>query len=305
MTAAVQPTSPLRRVSMPPTLRWGLPAVFFAAALTSQDHPRTCLAICAVGLVALLVGAAPVFLQHRSWRPGLLLDDRGAVATEFVIIIIPFLLLLFGIMQLALASVARILVGHAAFTAARAAIVVLPEEDYEGEAVNALGTGSSDVEADFGSSKKLSDIRRAAAITLAPISPSILDKTLYSGKVSVASAIDGKIAGVGGSTLTAAWRSLQKLPYALLATNVRLEDSTGHAKTSFAYDEVIQVRVTYIFQCRIPFANRFMCKTLMGLPSEVRDRLSGVSLAALAGVGQPGYFLALNAIHALPNQGRP
>lgn len=305
MTTAVPPASPVRRTSLPPLLRWGLPPVFFAAALTSQDHARTCLAICAAGLVALLAGVWPVLLCRRSRCPRLLLDDRGAVSTEFVIIIIPFLLLLFGIMQLALASVARILVGHAAFTAARAAIVVLPDEAYEGEAINALGAGSSDVESDFGSSKKLSDIRRAAAITLAPISPSLLDTTLYSGKVSVATAIDGKLAGVGGSTLTATWRGLQKLPYSLLATNVRLEDAAGQAKTSFAYDEVIQVRVTYIFQCRIPLANRFICKTLLGLPGEVRDRLSGVSLAALAAVGRPGYFLALSATHALPNQGRP
>lgn len=301
----VPPVSPVRRTGMVPLLRWGLPTVFFAAALTLQDHPRTCLAICATGLVALLIGTAPGLLHRRALFPGLLQDDRGAVSTEFVIIIIPFLLLLFGIMQLALASVARILVGHAAFTAARAAIVVLPDEAYEGEAINSLGAGSSDVESDFGSSKKLSDIRRAAAITLAPVSPSFLDPTLYSGKVSVESAIDGRIASVAGSTLTATWRGLQKLPYALLATNVRLEDGAGNAKTSFAYDELIQVRVTYIFQCRIPLANRFMCKTLLGLPAEVRDRLSGVSLAALAAVGQPGYFLALSATHALPNQGRP
>ncbi|MGZ3441497.1 MAG: TadE/TadG family type IV pilus assembly protein, partial [Polyangia bacterium] len=56
------------------------------------------------------------------------LGQSGAAAAEFVIVVIPFLLTLFGVMQMALASMARVLVSYSAFCAARAAIVFVPAE---------------------------------------------------------------------------------------------------------------------------------------------------------------------------------
>src|SRR5439155_14029716 len=56
------------------------------------------------------------------------LGQSGAAAAEFVIIVIPFMLMLTALMQLALASLARVLVSYAAFAAARAAIVIVPAE---------------------------------------------------------------------------------------------------------------------------------------------------------------------------------
>ena len=54
------------------------------------------------------------------------LGQSGAAAAEFVIVVIPFMLMLTGLMQLALASMGRVLVSYAAFCAARAAIVIVP-----------------------------------------------------------------------------------------------------------------------------------------------------------------------------------
>ena len=62
------------------------------------------------------------------------LGQSGAAAAEFVIVVIPFLLTLFGVMQMALASMARVLVSYSAFCAARAAIVFVPAEPKGGGA---------------------------------------------------------------------------------------------------------------------------------------------------------------------------
>ena len=49
-------------------------------------------------------------------------DQTGAAAAEFVITVMPFFFLLFGVMQMALVSMAKVSVGYAAFCAARAAV---------------------------------------------------------------------------------------------------------------------------------------------------------------------------------------
>jgi Flp pilus assembly protein TadG len=57
---------------------------------------------------------------------------RGVVAVEFIVAIIPFILMMTGVVQLALISVAKIATHYAAACAARAAIVVVPEEEEHG-----------------------------------------------------------------------------------------------------------------------------------------------------------------------------
>ena len=55
--------------------------------------------------------------------------ERGVVSVEWLIACPPFLVVVMGIMQYALASQARVAVEYAAFSAARAAVVWLPRED--------------------------------------------------------------------------------------------------------------------------------------------------------------------------------
>jgi TadE-like protein len=85
--------------------------------------------------------------------------ERGVVSVEFLIASAPFFVVLMGVMQYALASVARVSVEYAAFSAARAAVVWLPREEE--------GTGG--------------DPSTAAAFPLIPLSPEV-----DHGKVSVA-----------------------------------------------------------------------------------------------------------------------
>lgn len=86
---------------------------------------------------------------RRALRP------RGSVAIEFIIAIIPFLMILTGVIQLALISVAKLTVHYAAVCATRAAIVVLPENEELGRDVNT------------------ENIRDAAVYAILPIAPAI------------------------------------------------------------------------------------------------------------------------------------
>ena len=54
-------------------------------------------------------------------------DARGAVLTEFVVALMPFLMLFFVCAQYSIIAVAKILTQHAAFMGARAAMVVCPD----------------------------------------------------------------------------------------------------------------------------------------------------------------------------------
>lgn len=114
----------------------------------------------AVSLVAMTGRGVVRFGKQRQE-----LGESGAVMTEFVIVLMPFLLVLFGIMQMAMISMGRILVSYAAFAAARAAIVIVPEQRND-ELPNKLNTNLM-------ASSKISAIRNAAAYAMIPSSPPI------------------------------------------------------------------------------------------------------------------------------------
>jgi hypothetical protein len=107
--------------------------------------------------------------------------------------------------------------------------------------------------------------------------------------------------GAGGAIL----RSLRKLVYARIGTVVTLLDEKGNFKSKFEWNEPIRVRVTYLFYCQIPLANRFAGHAFYDLPnSTVADMATG-PLKGFEIVGLPGYFMALTAEHVMTNQGKP
>jgi hypothetical protein len=403
------------------------------------------LALVATALMRLFVGLGRAAML--SLRRPRALGQSGAASAEFVIVVIPFLLLLFGIMQMALASLARVLVSYSAFAAVRAAIVFVPEENGS-ESANQVGSGG-DSASDFKDSKKATLMRTAAAYALIPASPSIdtvvadaarnlpgylggralhglspsdflqgklaglaqplvdafnqkaqeelgqlaqglisrsgaeraisdwinqqpglgasdkqalaaaatryLTSQLSSGQQSgtgqlgdavkgavadtlsgplagfkdqVDSAVAGALSGLGNATGGAQYsvaraldqgfgsdidgaggallRSLRKLIYARLATTVTLIDpKSGKYKSSFGWGDPITARVTYLFYCQIPLANRFAGKAFYDLPAGASSDLAAGPLGALSTVGIPGYFMILQAQHTMVNQGKP
>lgn len=392
------------------------------------------------------------------------LGQSGAAAAEFVIVIIPFMLMLTALMQLALASMGRVLVSYAAFCAARAAAVIVPMAPKEVEGVkakagqavtdeleNKVGYGAN-TRTDFSISTKASLIRNAASYALIPASPAIdvvvqdttqnwgdylqnrlkygldpvkylqgllgdlagvpsaivdgladqikdaikggldsadakdqakkkldawIDSTVkdpaqrdklkkaadgyidkYKGsaesptgslgnwvkdqingtlsgplekfKDKVNGAVDGALSGMGGAGGAGGFkggsvdraldvgfgagtdgaggaivRSLRKLVYARMGTVVTLLDEKGNFKSKFEWNEPIRARVTYLFYCQIPLANRFAGKPFYNLADGTVADLATGPMKGLTILGIPGYFLTLTAEHTLVNQGKP
>jgi hypothetical protein len=390
------------------------------------------------------------------------LGQSGAAAAEFVIVIIPFLLMLFGVMQMALASMARVLVSYSAFCAARAAIVFVPAEPKSGgastgsplplpvatlnEEAGTVGKGNDNL-TDFTTSSKAALIRNAASYALIPSSPAIdvvvkdtvtnwpqywvnrvghglspldyvkstindlkdypsqvvdalndklkesisdiatkgadatkkelddwvkgqnlspqkeaalkaavdkfvddqakagasaaggwvtnginntLDGPLSQYKDQISKWAQGAAQGAGGNlggnfngyavdrALDAGFgsgtdgpqgallRSLRKLIYARMATVVTLHDAkTGELKTKFEAEDPIKAKVTYLFYCQIPLANRFAGHAFYDLPDQTVMAMTTGPLGPAAMVGIPGYFMTLTAEHTLTNQGKP
>lgn len=426
----------------------------------------------AVGTLVARLGAGLVRGAVLAVRRPRQMGQSGAAAAEFVITVVPFLLLLFGVMQMAMASMARVLVSYSAFCAARAAIVFVPEapaevegnvqkvftgtvkQAFTSEMENKVGAGS-DTRTDFSVSAKAALLRNAAAYALIPASPSIdvvvadtargwpqywtnrlhnglspidwikstigdlgsypsavldsfsdqvkdaiknvignteskeqaqkkledwvnklpklsqaqKDKLIAAGKKyiddyksaeesptgkvgdwvkdaindtlsgpldkfkdQVNQAIDGSLssafggatgaggndgfsvghaldegfgAGTDGAT-GALLRSLRKLVYARIATVVTLHDPKTHAyKSSFEWGDPIEAKVTYLFYCQVPLANRFAGHAFYNLPDTTVMDLSTGALGPAAAVGIPGHFMALTATHVMTNQGKP
>jgi hypothetical protein len=389
------------------------------------------------------------------------LGQSGAAAAEFVIVVIPFLLTLFGVMQMAMASMARVLVSYSAFCAARAAIVFVPAEPKGGgassgspiplpvatlsEDAGTIGKGGNTL-TDFTTSGKAALIRNAASYALIPSSPAIdvvvkdtaanwpsywvnrvdhglspldwvkstvndlkdypsqvvdalndklkdaineigtkgadatkkdldawvkanvsdptkqaqlqgaLDKWVddaakagtgaaggwvtsginstldgplsqYKDQISqwAAGAAQGAGGNIGGNFTGysvdraldvgfgsgtdgpqgALLRSLRKLIYARMATVVTLVDEKGGLKTKFEASDPITAKVTYLFYCQIPLANRFAGHAFYDLPDSTVMAMTTGPLGPAAMVGIPGYFMTLSAQHTLTNQGKP
>jgi hypothetical protein len=407
-------------------------------------------------LAALFRGAVLAVRRPRA------LGQSGAAATEFVIVVIPFLLTLFGVMQMALASMARVLVSYSAFCAARAAIVFVPAEPKSSglsghsplplpvatlnEEAGTIGKGG-DTLTDFTTSGKAALIRNAASYALIPSSPAIdvvvkdtamnwpsywtnrianglspldwvkstindlkdypsqvvdglndklkdaikeivtkgadatkkdledwvknnvsdptkqaqltgvvdkwvdnankagtsaaggwvtnginstLDGPLSQYKDQISQWASGAAQGAGGNVggnfngyqvdraldvgfgsgtdgpQGALLRSLRKLIYARMATVVTLHDAkTGELKTKFEADDPIKAKVTYLFYCQIPMANRFAGHPFYDLPDQTVMAMTTGPLGPAAMVGIPGYFMTLTAEHTLTNQGKP
>ncbi|GAC1351636.1 MAG: hypothetical protein NVS3B20_25710 [Polyangiales bacterium] len=96
----------------------------------------------------------------HSFLRAYLRDRRGAVYVEFLIAFLPFLIFFLGIWQVGLIFGFRLIVDHAAVSAARAAAVVMaekPQSSFNDEPPNELGP------------KRRELVRNAALIVLAPL----------------------------------------------------------------------------------------------------------------------------------------
>jgi len=210
-------------------------------------------------------------MNWRRHSGALLVDRRGTVFLEFLVVFVPLWTFFLSLVQLALISHANLVVKHAADAAARSAVVVLPDDPNEyggepkmtlargrvtmGDLSRALGHVSSALEdpsarsvvgafsertfANLGRSR-LNTIRLAAHIPLMPLAPVNVG---YDSNPSI-----GK--SVGGPR-----KLMSSLYYQPLAVAVTFPGLEG--------DQVmgpeITVRVTYAYQCTVPIARNLLC----------------------------------------------
>jgi hypothetical protein len=219
------------------------------------------------------------------------------VYVEFLVVLPPLLLLFFGLTQLGLIYGAKLLVEHAAARAVRAAIVVLPDDDedadYAGDPVNTLGAGAGlAAYSSAPSGGRLDEIRKAARLTLAPISPSL--DSLASGSIA------GAIGGAGIASTVAGLLGFTEWTVA-----VTFPDGEGGYRSSFGARDDVTARVTFLYRCAVPLARALMCDGWLGLDEASRERLSinGGGVAAVA-TASGWRFAALEAERTMPNQGR-
>jgi hypothetical protein len=176
-------------------------------------------------------------------------ETKGVVYVEFLIVFWPMMLLWLGLAHMGLLYSAHLMVHHGAARAARAAVVILPDEEgeYDDDPPFSIVSEDSDTEGleayeDAKKGGRLHTIRNAPRITLAAVSPG-LPKTIGLG------AIGDVLAGY-------AWTK-----YGVAVT---FPDGSGGYLTRFDKTGSLVTRVTYLYRCPVPVFDRLVCHSYFG-----------------------------------------
>ena len=151
--------------------------------------------------------------EPRSDWKDLRKDARGAIYVEFLIVFMPLFVMFMSLVQFAFVQTANLVTKHAAVQAARAAIVVLPD-----------------------------------------------DPNFY-GNVPV-----NKVAGDRKTVIEAAARGRLLAVSTMPDFKIQFPSGPGgdDDKTQFQQDDIVRVKLTYNYACKIPIGNRFVCGILGG-----------------------------------------
>lgn len=204
--------------------------------------------------------------DRRPLRRGLRRDQRGAAYAEFLIAFPAMFTVFLVLVQLGLIYAARLGVAHASVRAARAAVVVLPDDPrfYDGERINRLShseSGSNSAAASFDvlgfaggmpggrGSTRLRAIRSAAMMPLIPFSP---DWNSFADEEALAEAFPSVSTVVTGGLI---------YTQASVAVSFPTEPEAMTFQSEFGRREDVTTRVTYLFHCGIPVVSRWMCDT--------------------------------------------
>jgi hypothetical protein len=270
-------------------------------------------------------------------------DEAGVVYLEFLLAIVPVLLLFFAICQLALLTTAGAVVRHAAYRAARSAIVVLEDDPEHFD-------GAARGDTDAGDPKRVGGLAEflGALPGVGPLArdeagdeptgggkpdPALKQRGARMRPIRAAAylpllvlAPDANPSGAAPSTLEGSLSAkfVEELPWALTytqsATVVTLHTRPGTetlAPTRIPYSANVTVRVSYLYPCSVPIVRTLMCSTLASLvnetdPASPQGKRAGelakrLALAeqqgALQKLGADTRFFDLRAEITLPNQG--
>ena len=238
-------------------------------------------------------------------KKSLLRSTGGAVYVEFLLAFIPLFFMFLGMLQMGLLYGASLVVQHSANVAARAGMVVWDDDPqyYDGAARRSIGSGgslssfanqagnligrvfgggASTGPAPTGGARQQA-IEFAAGMPLLPLSPSLASATRGRTGESVRGAL-----GLNELGDTPEARVAWGLIYNRMAMRVTWPTAvaqSGNYRTDFpAPDSTgdagqIIARVTYLYNCQIPLANRLMCDDLFFIQT-------GLQTAALVALAQ-------------------
>ncbi len=212
------------------------------------------------------------------------------------------------LIQLGLIYTANLSVEHAATRAARAAVVVLPDdpERYDGDPINQIDpepTEPSSMPGSIGtilevitalahnSDDRMDVIRRAAWIPLIPISPST---NALTREFTVTNSLDSGAAKVAASALYAS---------ASTAVTFYAEPESTDMIWDFEPRQEITTRVTHLYYCSVPLARMVICRSLADAEEDGPVRAELVQAPGRILSLWSGRFLALRAESTMPNQG--
>ncbi len=225
-----------------------------------------------------------------------MVNRRGIVQVEFLIVIVPLLTFLLCLIQFGLLCGAKVLVAHAAQQAARAAVVVLPDDsegaDYAGDELNRVGPGEGlDAYRQAPDNGRYETIRMAARLPLSPLSPSPAAVMESSVRRALDTGFVQQLLGLEG--------------WSRYAVALSFPDGAGGYLSAFGARVPITAEITFLFPCRVPLANNLMCHSWLAIPEDRRELLTlrGNPLS-FVGIAAGWTFVALQAAHTLPNQGR-
>jgi hypothetical protein len=215
-------------------------------------------------------------------RP-ILRETRGAVYAEFLIAFPPIYLMWMGMIQAALLYGANIAVDHAANRAARAAVVVLPDDPqyWGGSPVNSF-TGA-----------RREAIWMAASVPLTAVSPNwdalVNSSSPFARTAPIATQDHRVMWAVGGPPAERISAGMQRYNRSALQVEVN--------PTNVAPNGDVNVRVQYDFHCGVPLASAVMCDWggngfTTRIVTRVRLRNHGASYNYGGGGGGGGFFMA-------------
>ena len=207
--------------------------------------------------------------------------EEGAAYVEFLIAFLPFFILFLGMVQMALMFAADLVVQHAASRAARAAVVILDDDPvrYDGAARREITTSGSQMfvmplprptVVRVTGGPRLSRIRFAAMVPLAAIGPSA-DQLLGD---------DNVISAIGSPETRAAETGYVFTDSATAVTFPSAPHGSSYSER-FTHGQQVTARVTYLFHCGVPMANRLMCETYSSMSLGPAAGLAGDIAEAL------------------------
>ncbi len=220
---------------------------------------------------------------NRRTKTGLLHDTGGAVYVEFLIAFIPFFIMVLGIMQLALLYSAHLVVQHAAYAAARSAVVVFPDcpARYDGAPMNVVNGGGSGgsplalldriipishLSPGSSAGARLDAVLFAAGWPLLATSPS-LDEITHDSDPRRQGVYDA-IGGSNSPLERLAFGAMVYNSFALAVTFPRAAHDNNYLDR-WSDRRDLTTRVTYLFHCGVPIVSKMACDDALQLYSGV------------------------------------